>query len=103
MAGEKYVAQYGDDDVRDAVNRAIADGWIIGSVAPNRKRGKSTELFALYEVGMPAAEFVRQAKAYPRRKVSGVDCLRWDLMQGYITLAPLGRQICLARLDSATD
>jgi hypothetical protein len=101
MAQGKHTAQYGDDDVRDAVSRAIADGWVIGSIVPNPKRGKSLELFALYEVGMPASEFVRRAKAYPRRRVTGVDCLRWDLVKGYITLAPPGRQICLARLDSA--
>ncbi len=55
---------------------------------------------------MPAAEYVRLAEAFKARKVTGMECLRWDLMHGHITLAPADRQICLARLcprDNATQ
>jgi len=105
MEPNKYEAQYGNGDVRDAVNRAIADGWVIGSIdrSPKRgkpKRGKSEGLFAFYKLGMPASEYVRLAEAFPARKVRGTECLRWDLVHGYITLAPVGGQICLARLDA---
>lgn len=95
----KYGKQYGNADVGEAVNRAIADGWIVGSVVPNPKSGKSEKIFALYKVGMSAAEYVRLAEAFPLRKVRGIECLRWDLVHGFITLAPAGRQICLARLQ----
>lgn len=95
----KYEEQYGNADVRNAVNRAVADGWVIGSIEPNPKSGWSKDIFALYKVGMTAAEYVRQAEAYPARKVRGTECLRWDLIRGFITRAPAGGQICLARFS----
>lgn len=103
MRSKRYEAQYGSTDVRDAVNRAVADGWVIDSVKPNQKRGKSQGLFALYKVGMPAAEFIRLAEAFPAREVRGIDCLRWDIVRGFITLAPIGGQICLARLEPSSE
>ncbi len=104
MGLKKREAQYGNADVKDAVERAIADGWVIASIESSPKdckpkRGKSDGLFALYKVGMTAAEYVRLAGTFPARKVRGTECLRWDLVHGYITLAPIGGQICLARLD----
>jgi hypothetical protein len=96
----KYEQQYGSADVKEAVRRAIADGWVINSIAPNPKHNKSKELFALYKAGMPAGEYVRLAEAFNARKVTGIECLRWDLEHGHITLAPADGQIFLARLGA---